>query len=248
MFQEHPLFIPPNNKDQLIWRYLDFTKFVDLLNTKSLYFTRADIFEDLFEGSLTKPSVEARTAIDNQFENIANKLSVSLSAQYKKAGLGFRDKICINCWHLNEYESAAMWKLYLKSNEGIAIQSTYNKFISSFNDTLETVHVGVVKYIDYERDFIDFRNSFNPYLHKRKSFAHEHEIRAILWREEDNNRKVDLKDGGWKVKVDLQNLIQNIYVSPDSQIWFNKLVQDITLKFGLKINVVNSSLTDKPMF
>jgi hypothetical protein len=33
----------------------------------------------------------------------------------------------INCWHTNEHESAAMWKLCLKSDEEIAVQSTYEK-------------------------------------------------------------------------------------------------------------------------
>ena len=36
-----------------------------------------------------------------------------------------REEFAINCWHLNDHESAAMWKLYLKSNEGIVIQSTF---------------------------------------------------------------------------------------------------------------------------
>ena len=40
---------------------------------------------------------------------------------------GSRDCTAVNCWHINEHESAAMWDLYLKSNEGIAIQSTYQK-------------------------------------------------------------------------------------------------------------------------
>jgi len=40
----------------------------------------------------------------------------------------------INCWHMNDHESAAMWKLYLKSDEGIAIQSTYRKLKDAITD------------------------------------------------------------------------------------------------------------------
>ena len=40
----------------------------------------------------------------------------------------------INCWHMNDHESAAMWKLYLKSNEGIAVQSTYETLRDSIID------------------------------------------------------------------------------------------------------------------
>ncbi len=30
----------------------------------------------------------------------------------------------VSCWHENETESEAMWKLYLKSGDGVAIQTT----------------------------------------------------------------------------------------------------------------------------
>jgi hypothetical protein len=34
---------------------------------------------------------------------------------------------------LGEQESAAMWKLYLKSDEGVAIRSTVDRFVHSFD-------------------------------------------------------------------------------------------------------------------
>lgn len=44
-------FQKPKDLNVPIWRYMDFTKFVDLLDTKTLFFTRADRFDDQFEGS-----------------------------------------------------------------------------------------------------------------------------------------------------------------------------------------------------
>ena len=41
----------PDDADCL-WKYMSFEKFVSLLGTKSLYFTRADKFEDPLEGLL----------------------------------------------------------------------------------------------------------------------------------------------------------------------------------------------------
>ncbi len=49
MFEEHPCFNTPSD-DTKIWRYMDFTKFVNLLDTKSLFFVRSDKFDDPFEG------------------------------------------------------------------------------------------------------------------------------------------------------------------------------------------------------
>lgn len=42
-----------------------------------------------------------------------------------------KKRVFVNCWHLNEYESAAMWDLYLKNEEGVAIQTTFNRIKKS---------------------------------------------------------------------------------------------------------------------
>ena len=51
MYKEHNSFesIDDNKK---IWRYMDFTKFIDILENEALFFTRSDRFEDKFEGTL----------------------------------------------------------------------------------------------------------------------------------------------------------------------------------------------------
>jgi hypothetical protein len=36
---------------------MDFTKFVDLLDTRTLFFTRSDLYDDPFEGSLTNNNI-----------------------------------------------------------------------------------------------------------------------------------------------------------------------------------------------
>ena len=41
MYQEHPSFNPPSDNATL-WRYMDFTKFVSLLDKSALFFVRAD--------------------------------------------------------------------------------------------------------------------------------------------------------------------------------------------------------------
>ena len=47
MFIESVKFgIPADN--QILWRYMDFTKFVSLLDREELYFARSDYFEDPF--------------------------------------------------------------------------------------------------------------------------------------------------------------------------------------------------------
>ncbi len=42
------LYIKPNNKAKL-WRFMDLAKYISLIQSKSLFFARADTFEDPFE-------------------------------------------------------------------------------------------------------------------------------------------------------------------------------------------------------
>ncbi len=50
-----PAFTPPDNVDVKLWRYMDLTRFVSMLEEKGVLFTRADLFDDKFEGTMSKP-------------------------------------------------------------------------------------------------------------------------------------------------------------------------------------------------
>jgi len=49
MYTPHEVFTFPPDDLVKIWRYMDFTKFVSLLEKRSLYFPRIDQLEDTFE-------------------------------------------------------------------------------------------------------------------------------------------------------------------------------------------------------
>jgi hypothetical protein len=117
----------PVNKEIKVWRYLDFTKLVSLLDNRSLYFTRADNFEDKFEESWPKANVDARKPKKVETDDINFKNFYTISEASTPLFEQWRRFVAINSWHMNDYESAAMWKLYLKSDEGVAIRSTYQR-------------------------------------------------------------------------------------------------------------------------
>jgi hypothetical protein len=52
---KHPAFTAPSDIHTQIWRYMDFTQFVSILEQKALLFTRADLLEDKFEGTMSQP-------------------------------------------------------------------------------------------------------------------------------------------------------------------------------------------------
>lgn len=246
MYCEHGSFTPPTNPNQVIWRYLDFTKYVDLLSTSTLYFTRPDYFTDIFEGSIPKKTVEWRDYQEWQkILSIPDYKPVNWSQHYYSQ----REQVAINCWHMNDFESEAMWKLYLQSNEGVAIQSTFNDFIKCFDNTDINIYTGAVKYIDYTAEHFDIDNNFNAFLHKRKSFEHEKELRAVIWSTaHQQQRLLDISSGGIKVPINLNTLIKKVYLSPDSKSWFLDLVNTATKKYGYDFQVMKSNLIDKPTF
>jgi len=163
-----------------------------------------------------------------------------------------RKNTVMNCWHINEYESAAMWRLYLKSDEGVAIQSTFKRLKDSLNSYPEDVYIGQVKYVDYKRNIIPEGNLFYPYTHKRKSFEYERELRAVIGEMPVEAGKFDSKkelfDVGAYIPVYLDVLVERIFLPPQAPDWFGELVKSIIEKYDLKKEVVQSNLDEDPVY
>lgn len=215
----------PDREDAVIWRYMDFTKLVLLLDRRALFFTRADRFSDKFEGSVS--TLVARR----------DWLPEARAAAERTRFL--RERTGISSWHVNDHESAAMWELYLKSDEGVAIRSTYGRLARAIDPSRADVHLGLVRYIDFESDRIpDGRTS--PFLHKRRSFAHERELRGIVCSDEPLDR-------GLFVDVDLDVLVERVYVAPYAPDWFYELVQRVAERYGLHQPIARSDLDRDPI-
>jgi hypothetical protein len=60
MHEHHEVFDAPSNIDVPVWRYMDLTKFISMLETEALHFARASGMSDQFEGSTSKVTYEAR--------------------------------------------------------------------------------------------------------------------------------------------------------------------------------------------
>lgn len=108
---------------------MDLPKLIDLLETKSLHFSRADTLDDLFEGSWTQGDAAYR---DQIYQSIAAEKGENWSHLSGRQYLGnltehVRRTTYISCWHAGETESAAMWRLYGPTAGSVAIQTTYEK-------------------------------------------------------------------------------------------------------------------------
>lgn len=249
MYKEHSLFEKPNNETIKIWRYLDFTKFVSLLDKQALFFVRADKFPDPFEGSYPQANIVLRPVVYKDLPPEAFEKTQGILSNFRKE---IRRFTIISSWHMNDHESAAMWKLYLKSEEGVAIQSTFKHLTESFNNYVEDIFVGKVKYIDYETEWLPEGNSFYPFLHKRKSFEHENELRAIIQKMSIKEGGIDLSqdlyDFGAYIPINLDVLIERIFISPTAPRWFYDLISSIVNRYNLKKEIIKSSLANGPVY
>ncbi len=231
MYEEHPVCRKPNDEYVKIWHYMDFRKFVSLLHNEALFFPRAAMLlrDDPFEGAFPKNGCDPDVRQYFEFT-------------------GHKDIVAVNCWHMNEYESNAMWKLY---GDSIAIRSTFRRLADSFGDSPEQVHIGIVEYIDYEFDTTRSApdNMLTYLLHKRPDFGYEAELRALTLlapsSAEDPDSAPEI-EGGVRIKADLDTLIDEIYVSPRSERWVTDVVQSIAGKYGLYKPVERSKLLDPP--
>lgn len=245
----HPTFVQPSDPTVKLWRYMDFTKFVSLLEQRALFFSRADLLGDPYEGATTHFNRENAHKV-YQFPNldqiIANR---SITNEW------MRQWTFVSCWHMNEVESAAMWRLYAQTIEAVAVQTTFQRLA----DALPTkVLMGQVRYINYEQDWLPEGNTYYAYTHKRHSFEHEREVRAIFseWPTRsdanDGHSVLDIAsnnpDGGRLVPLNLQDVLENVYVAPTAPAWFSELVRSVLKRYELNFSVHSSSLDRRPVF
>lgn len=83
----------PDWNEQL-WRYFKTGRFIELLDTSSLYFSSARDFEDQFEGAIAV--IPAGISIDPRYSDLE-------SVDYAFEQLRRLTKV--SCWHRADYES-----------------------------------------------------------------------------------------------------------------------------------------------
>ncbi len=230
----------------IIWRYVDFIKFLSYLEKNALFFVRSDQLSDKFEGKFTEADVKLWE----------DKLKPNVKLNQIEIYDRFRKIVNISSWHINDNESAAMWEICLQSNEGVAIQSTFKRLKESFHlHKGDEIFIGKVKYIDYKKENIRKANIFNPFLYKRKAFEHERELRAVIMKyvptQETDGKHILYVDPKWfgiHVKTDLEILVDKIVVSPSVPDWVIDLVKSIVKKYGLNKKIEASELSKEPPY
>ena len=273
---DETLSLPPD--DQPIWRYLTFTKMVAMLVDKVLHFSRADTFLDRFEigvpahdmaaarrwtaygiadGSISRAGLTSYlAAITEQpaasFAGMNDDQLVAQAMRYTSHAL------FLSSWHVNDGESAAMWDLFSHGTEpGVAIEST----VGLLREQLEAgsgdteVFLGAVQYLDYATDTWGEFRAFNRVFHKRRSFEHEREVRAVIVRPRyaelaalDLDRVTRAARNGIDIPIVFGRLARRLWISPRAEEWFASLVERVVGKFEADVPIARSRLYDAPEY
>ena len=260
----------PNNEDTL-WRYMSFEKFVSILKTKSLFYTKAYKFEDTLEGirpQLIMGAYKKALTCHAPEEHILGVIKILEI---------MRRHVMCNCWHQNEEESSAMWDNYSNHNSGIAIKTTVQKLKNSLSDTMFDVFIGKIKYLSpsaYDENYTQIylqsiingldlykKWTYFPYFYKRKNFEYEREVRIIIDIDryiEDVLRRFpgetisdpgfiesafpDSGENGKLYRVNVNMLIDKISTSPYADERITQEVKSAIQKYGYNFKVNPSTL------
>jgi hypothetical protein len=237
-YTETDLFLPPQDEQAEMWRYMSFAKLTWILDKSKLHFHKPSQFADPFEGSVPKSYYELRKyAMKEELEDSNWDIDKYMESM-KQAAKMHNQMICANCWHSNSRESAAMWDRY--DGRAVAIVSSVENLKSALEPIDKPVYLHEIDYVDFDAgaDEITLRdksiidgildraggpNMHLPYMLKRIEYSHENEVRAITYHGEDWEE--DGWDSGVDLTVDVEDLINRVQISPHAPDWLSSSVE-----------------------
>lgn len=246
----HPSFSRPP-AESLLWRYIDLSKFVDLLTSAKLWLANAEVLakDDPYEGlpgafqfphrmwsSIEDVPEQLRTQIIGTYgrgevaPEIAFRHWFSISEQQCIMGQFGRRDYFANCWHLSEHESAAMWKIYASPGAGVAIVSNGASLERALADSSEALYLGRVKYREPSWITIGIEYGFDNIMTKRSSFSYEQEVRLVHRKSDDCHNAIDYES--WSDETmrferlieDERPILPGISVTCDLAALFDKVI------------------------
>lgn len=219
--------------NESLWRYFKTERFLELINTRRLYFASAREFLDRFEGAVAV--LPAGFPVDPRYVELEHQ---------ERAFEQLRRLTKISCWHRASYENDAMWQLYAGANKGVAIR-TKPSLISAAAKPFriqpeygyEELWAGNVNYVDLLTERLRV-NMLDRFWYKHMAFSWENEFRLAVSIRTAEEFGVDVQAGVY-VEFDIPTLVDEIYLgpklSPDEVYSIRSAVQSCGLEGKLKI-------------
>ena len=202
---------------------MDFARFMQMIESRTLWFSRLDRFQDPLEGVHTDGEAAGIR------EHVEKKRAEQLIALFRQA----RKDTYVNCWRAGRFESLAMWDLYGRGSGIVAVKSTVRRFKDAFAKYDRPVFISKVSYLDW-KEALGLDNVLVACSRKDLSYQHEGEVRAIL---------IDIiprPAAGIAVPVDINSLVAEIMVGPREKSWVVRLVEQIKKRYNLPQPILES--------
>jgi len=229
--------------NQKCWRYFQLDKFIDSLREGNIYFAAANQFEDKFEGAV---------CIEPKNEN--HELPSPAFDMINRAFQGLKRLTKINCWHKENYENDAMWKLYSNDKKGIAITTTPQKMSVALKPYrlkpeygVEDLYIGNVEYVDLSTHYVE-TTMLNVFFHKHIIYSYENEIRLAISLRQAEEFGVKVPELGIFVQVDYSQLIDEIIIGPNINSEDRETLFNVVRESGLESRIKDSCLLYKPRY
>jgi len=228
------------NDSEIIFRYMSFKKFMDLITTRSLYLARGDMFEDTYEGIETLLSRKIRELVHDN------------SSFEKNTRLYERNRRCvaISCWYVGDVESYVMRANYAAGSDGIAIRTSVRNLKAAIAFYGNEVCVRKIEYVEnHDKKLTKFGCPFYPFsIKKRRKFKQENELR-VIWGEGNAcktgsllYKAPEIQDKYVRINVDPSVLIEHVIVSSSSSDSFYDEVQKKLHNLKIETKVIRSEL------
>lgn len=206
---------------------MDFAKFVEMIESNTLWFVRVDQLEDPLEGTHTDAE------LGNLRKHLRKDRAQALIHVFRRA----RAEVYVNCWRAGADESLAMWDLYGKGSGIVAVKSTVGRIKDAVSRNERAVFISKTKYIDWNKAH-GLDNVLVACSRKDLSYQHESEVRVIIMEDSLSSAKHRL---GIRVPVDIVRLISEVMVGPREQEWVVRLVEQVMTRYDLSQPVVASN-------
>jgi hypothetical protein len=237
--------------DTVLWRYLDAARLFDFFEHSTLFLSRADHFSDKFEGAFTP-------TLRQQIADAYGRGDIGYT--YEEFRRRIRESVFINSWHRSQDDSAAMWALYGKSECAVALTTTVAQLAGALHEAAQHDALWIAR-VEYVKHWSDPELDVTPdyariFTYKTKAYEYEKEVRVMIDRTgglpgrntgDAPHEGAASSETGVAVPVDVARLLRSIVIAPDAPPWFERLVRQSALRYGVKAPVRRSKLALDPI-
>ena len=169
-----------------------------------------DLLPDKYEGLYLRARARKGLAEYYATQGLTEERALELASHRVDFAKETRQMLYVNCWHVSNHESEAMWRIYCSGDNGLAVVLPYEDLRTSVSTGI--AWIGMVRYLDFELDLLAPGDAFRAALHKRREFAYEQEARILSFGNVEFAKPADRPTFAalpWQIEV-----IKKIVVSP----------------------------------